>query len=413
MGGLAFSKGVHALFTPRMPINIYRIANDHCSAALRELFVHVATPIDAPGKTDYGDIDIFVSTERAGAFGRVPVFSTPSEAYVAVQKALGATQAKSDNVKAGAHYAIPWPVEDAQQEGEERYIQVDVTFCDTPQQLQWKLFRHAHGDLWSIIGSLIRPFGLTLSEGSLYIRVPEIEPHNKNKSRVLLTSDPYEVLSFLGLDASDTYWQSSFASVDDMFDYILSCRLYKTESQIDRVPDPSALPEQNAALNAEDRKRTKSRPVYGKFFETYTRVCHEASVERVKNEAFNRFPGCRYDYFKRRREHLRETSRDKFIKNFKEELLQHDPSPDHRSHVGCLLQVLKQILFEGDVTHGIPPPANIEMEDGILNEDVVRDFIRKHQNDIAASARKRQLEKMQQHALRKEARRLEAMATAS
>lgn len=69
MGGQAFSKGLNALYTPRMPPAVYRYVRDRCHALLRTLFVVVATPIEGPGKSDYGDIDIFVTMRKQEYFG--------------------------------------------------------------------------------------------------------------------------------------------------------------------------------------------------------------------------------------------------------------------------------------------------------------------------------------------------------
>jgi hypothetical protein len=63
MGGIAFNKpiGTYDLNTPRMPPGTYRRIRDRCHALLRRRFLAVASPIDAPRKADYGDVDIFVT----------------------------------------------------------------------------------------------------------------------------------------------------------------------------------------------------------------------------------------------------------------------------------------------------------------------------------------------------------------
>jgi hypothetical protein len=59
------------------------------------------------------------------------------------------------------------------------------------------LFKHAHGDLWNLIGSTIRPFGFTVDEEALWVRIPEIEKFNKKRAKVLLTRNPAETVHFL------------------------------------------------------------------------------------------------------------------------------------------------------------------------------------------------------------------------
>ncbi len=66
------------------------------------------------------------------------------------------------------------------------------------------LFKHAHGDIWNLLGSTIRPFGLTVDEDALWLRIPEIEKFDRKKAKIRLTSDPVEVIRFLGLVCLDS-----------------------------------------------------------------------------------------------------------------------------------------------------------------------------------------------------------------
>lgn len=63
MGGIAFNKpkSPYNLNTPRMPPDVYRRVRDRCHTLLRRRFLAVASPIEAPCKQDYGDVDIFVA----------------------------------------------------------------------------------------------------------------------------------------------------------------------------------------------------------------------------------------------------------------------------------------------------------------------------------------------------------------
>lgn len=72
----------------------------------------------------------------------------------------------------------------------------------------------------------MRPMGLTADDTSLYIRVPEIEKEHRRASRVFLTSNPTEVLDFLGLSHQNGEWERPFKSVDDMLEYAASCRWF-------------------------------------------------------------------------------------------------------------------------------------------------------------------------------------------
>ena len=57
MGGSAFSP---SLFTPRMPPDVYAHVLSEVHRKLRTLYEHVETPVEAPGKVDYGDLDVLV-----------------------------------------------------------------------------------------------------------------------------------------------------------------------------------------------------------------------------------------------------------------------------------------------------------------------------------------------------------------
>ncbi|KAJ2983431.1 hypothetical protein NUW58_g6248 [Xylaria curta] len=230
MGGLAFAPEV---FTPRMPPDVYRAVRDRCQEKLRELFLVVATPIEGPAKTSFGDIDLFVAWRRDEVFPSARPPSEPHESTRdAIYRVLGATKCK---IEEAMMLAIPWPSDFAYPNEETKgqsdssprenafegaqgsadnirppCIQVDVHVCGTLDKLQFMLFKHAHGDLWNILGSTIRALGLTIDEKALYIRIPEIEETDKKKARVPLSTDPSEILSFLGLSVGSKEWEQPF-----------------------------------------------------------------------------------------------------------------------------------------------------------------------------------------------------------
>lgn len=93
--------------------------------------------------------------------------------------------------------AVPWPKQD---DGEKKYIQIDVHTCKDLKEWKFNLFHAAHGDLWSILGTTIRPFGLTVNDKGMYLRIPKIELLDRKKSMIFLTGKPGEILEFLGLN---------------------------------------------------------------------------------------------------------------------------------------------------------------------------------------------------------------------
>ena len=259
MGGNAFANEDPALPTPRMPEPIYSDAQQKYISILLKYYSHVGSPIEAPQKADYGDIDVLVT----GSHSNVDMTDEM------LCQILGARKFKRNS--ATICFAVPWP------DCKERYIQIDVHFCPSVENFQWMLFHHSHGDLWNIVGTMIRPFGLTVNETGLYLRIWEIEGKvPKDMAKVKLTSDSGAVLRFLGLE--EDAFKTKFASLDDMFDYITTCRFYSPRRW-----------QHEGTLNANDRQRMGKRPQYRAWAEDYiprrmnagTNSCANNSKEEV------------------------------------------------------------------------------------------------------------------------------------
>jgi len=77
-----------------------------------------------------------------------------------------------------------------------------------------------------MVGTIIKPCGLTLDNGALWLRIPEIEKFDRKRSKVMLTYDPVEILHFLGMKV-EGFWAEPFDSVDALFAYVSSCRLFR------------------------------------------------------------------------------------------------------------------------------------------------------------------------------------------
>jgi hypothetical protein len=145
MGGLAFSSGPYGLYTPRMPPAVYRRVRAMVHAALREVFVYVATPIEGPSKADYGDVDVLVAVEKRLAFP-----NTPGD-HLAQPAALQDLRSTIKNVLHAEHVipngpsaamAIPWLSSYGEADGvngdaRPLYIQVDVRICRDVDKLSW------------------------------------------------------------------------------------------------------------------------------------------------------------------------------------------------------------------------------------------------------------------------------------
>ncbi|ERF69658.1 hypothetical protein EPUS_03650 [Endocarpon pusillum Z07020] len=302
MGGLAFADEQPPLHTPRMPPAVYGSARDHLLSTLRSFYARAECPIEAPGKTDYGDIDILVAEPRH-------VFDA--------HHISAATKAVKHKKQAGSqttHFAIPWPkpppkppakdsAADAAPTTDDddgaKYIQLDLHLCH-PSSFHWELFHQAHGDLWSIIGTHMRRLGLTANNSGLYMRIAEMEARNKNAARILLTTSPADTLRF---------------------------RTRRRTGAGSRARTP-CLPTRPGDLKANDRARARKRPLFRSWFEAYLpahvddepvdAVAAVMSREEVVDEA-KRWFGVGEAYDERRRRDLQEINREKMWTQIRKE----------------------------------------------------------------------------------------------
>ena len=304
-----------------MPPAVYMYVRDHLLGILRKFYAQVECPIEEPGKTDYGDVDILV----AG-----PLQDLDSKQLAAI---FGAVKHKRQAGNPTTNFAVPWPklphllceqsvankLSEASLKGHDQmYIQLDLHLCD-PQSFTWEVFHQAHGDFWNIIGATVRRLGLTISNSGFYVRVEEIEARNKNAARVLLTDSPTATLKFLGLDEA-RYWQK-FETADQLLAYAATCRFFN--------PKRYDLTGNKGDLNGNDRVRVRKRAVVRMWIEEYipAHVSDDPadaaaacmSREEVAEEAKKYF-GIAEEYEERRMKGLRETGRERLLKQIRKEL---------------------------------------------------------------------------------------------
>ncbi|KAK2608501.1 hypothetical protein QQS21_002963 [Conoideocrella luteorostrata] len=394
MGGSAFTTGGRTLHTPRMPKSIYEHVKSKCHSILREHYTCVASPIEGPAKLDFGDIDILVAWPKEQAA------DTKAE-LEKIADLLDATDAILTEKKCSSNFAIPWPQEldgaGAEPETHQKHIQVDVRVCPTLDHLQWILFKHAHGDIWSILGSTIRPFGLTLDDEALWLRIPEVEAFNKTMAKIFLTVEPAEVLRFLGLPIDDI-WDVPFSSLKDMFEYVTECRMFRVLPQhigITQCEDLTVTTDDPRKLKSNDRRRMSKRPAFREWIDEFLPECRRegrflerrTSRKEITREAIERF-NVGDEYSSRRRKLLLERQRD-FI--FRDVIKGAIPQPDHldsRAMLfrGCQVKALKRIILEGDKSFGVQPEESLTDEDGLFNMKRVAKFIAKHKNEVGKAA---------------------------
>ncbi|KAG6009283.1 hypothetical protein E4U21_002887 [Claviceps maximensis] len=413
MGGFAFTSHGKSLFTPRMPKAVYEHVKSRCHNILRGHYICVASPIDGPAKTDFGDIDVLV------AWPKVNSHVYGHDQIQAIAKLLGATDIVLHGSACASNLAIPWPeeldaassdddddVDGAQQHKKKKHIQVDVRICQTLQNLEWILLKHAHGDIWSLLGSIIRPYGLTVDDQALWIRVPEVEEFNKRKSKVFLTSDPSEVIDFLGLPITNA-WDEPFASLEDMYEYVAQCPMFwvcpkdmsgdDDESHVARdSAKETGAPRDVQRLTYDERKRRMKRPAYTKWLEDYIPECRRqgrflqkrTSREQVMQAARSRFHiGPEYDL--RRHEALVERQREIISRDLIKGTIPPSSHSDAQATLfrGCLVKALKKIILDGDTTtYGVKTESGFRNEDGFFDLDRTARFIAEHKDEVGKAA---------------------------
>ncbi|SLM41453.1 hypothetical protein LPUS_12488 [Lasallia pustulata] len=255
MGGKAFTHLKPPLWTPRLSPTLYHSLRTKYLALLSTFYNQVATPLEAPEKPSYGDIDILVAS---------PLSANPP---TPLGTALAARTSLTHPSSPIASYALPHPLL------AHAYVQLDIHVCSAAT-FAFEVFRQSHGDLWSILGSSMRMVGLTATNSGLHLRIPEIDAFDRKQSLLHLTSDPDAVLDFLGLDRCSR-WRV-FNSVDEMFLYAASAPFFRREAYV------------RERMRAKDRKRVAQRELYRRFVEEWVPRMTGGGEETVEAEGWKR-----------------------------------------------------------------------------------------------------------------------------
>ncbi|KAF1981716.1 hypothetical protein K402DRAFT_398253 [Aulographum hederae CBS 113979] len=236
MGGKAFSNGPHPLSTPRLAPPLYLTLRDQYETILRQFFAQVTCPPEAPNKPSYGDIDFLVASPL------------PTYTPLALSSSL---QAKCHLSTGGPTTSFAIPLTDRPNE----FLQLDIHLC-SPAHLPWELLLAAYGDLWQIIGVLLRPLGLTATDKGLHVRIPEIEPADRKASMLHLTHSKSRALKFLGLD--EEKYDAGLGSDEDIFAWCVSGRFFQPAAVVARERDASNV-------KSNDRQRMRKRAMFAAF----------------------------------------------------------------------------------------------------------------------------------------------------
>lgn len=209
MGGNAFKM----LHCPRIPNEVYAKVKIITTNALQEVFKHVAVPIETPGKADYGDIDFLVSAPL-GDSSDLSLTAFPFPPVIeAIKYALNTPHGRRGVLTPDCMYfAIPMPAPSSSsghqdsKDGDgdsndepQSWVQVDVRVCFKPSRFSWMMFELSYASQSRVLGSMVKPFGLTLDPEGLQVRIQEIEGSDWAGSMVWVTRDAWLVCRILGL----------------------------------------------------------------------------------------------------------------------------------------------------------------------------------------------------------------------
>ena len=179
MGGNAFSEQLPTAVFPRMPQAFYNSLKARVVPRLEALYNLVAVPPEAPGKLDFGDLDIVVCQPKNVKEG-IPLSECVTLAEI--EQALGSAHSLPLPGDRTSNFAIPIQQDELQhfaidkqavKEGSldigQLYLQVDIHFCEDVETWKSRILFHSYGELGMILGALARTVGLTWGASGLKV----------------------------------------------------------------------------------------------------------------------------------------------------------------------------------------------------------------------------------------------------
>ena len=270
MGGGAFAQarapGEPTLKTPRMSPEEYTKLKDLYLGKLQGYFAtgKVACLIETPEKESYGDIDIFVALQAQVDFVQM---ANAIHADALICHSSGRVQSctlgvRKDGTPSSRRAVLYKHVQDHGGKTnitEEEYAQIDVEIV-SPELLEWHTFYSSYGDMAGLLGHTVTNLGFTVSDRGFWLRMKELDASKllsyvnvaDRDGMLLLSSDPEEVMAFLGL--SPKMYHTGFTTLEMLYSWVGGCRLLLPEAvKIKRD-------------NAHERNRENKRTIFFRFF---------------------------------------------------------------------------------------------------------------------------------------------------
>jgi len=179
MGGNAFSERLPTAVFPRMSSAFYNSLKARILPRIENLYHLVAVPPEAPGKLDYGDLDIVVCQPKNIKEG-IPLSECVS--FAEIEQALGSVHSITLSGDRTSNFAIPIQQDEVQhfavdqealREGKldltQLYIQIDLHFCEDIENWKSQILFQSYGELGMILGMMAKTVGLTWTVGGLKV----------------------------------------------------------------------------------------------------------------------------------------------------------------------------------------------------------------------------------------------------
>ncbi|GAB7330629.1 hypothetical protein MBLNU13_g02201t1 [Cladosporium sp. NU13] len=249
MGGNVFmhsaAEGHPSLKTPRMDPKTYQTLKEQYTQLLWTSLPNsrsIATAMDAPGKPDYGDIDIIVISDHdvdwakvAAEVGAVAWVNRGTDDKPNCSLAVHIDGSRS--IHSPVKYIQtsdnhPLQLKPSSEIDDKDYAQIDVVKIGSALE-DWTGFYSSYGDLAGMLGRIVTNFGFDITETGLRLRLKEWDDSSleewkhfnprKDEGKMMLSADPDEVMNFFGLNVKR--YRESFHTKEEIFQWLSESEL--------------------------------------------------------------------------------------------------------------------------------------------------------------------------------------------
>ncbi|KAJ4368999.1 hypothetical protein N0V83_006081 [Neocucurbitaria cava] len=274
-----------------------------------------------PGKVDYGDVDFLVSSPlHSPTSSTIDNFDWSGTVHT-IKAAFETPHGRRGFLTPDCMYfaiSAPNPQDDY-------FIQVDVKVCFNPELFAWVTFELNYASNSKMLGSMVKPLGLTIDPTGFHIRVEEMEETNFPGSMVWIANHAEDLLRILRLDRR--ILNAGFNTQEEIYEYFASFWLFNPahfaarladQKYSDRFEERSPhwthfvkewIPKHFPGYDAVDRTTISSEDL-GKQ-KTELQVWYEQSRHAVRVRVFIMFPHIAKEYYTKRATYLKELDEQK------------------------------------------------------------------------------------------------------